>query len=139
MLSIGFHQLLELLLDFFKDINENFPHWFFDNYRNYNGAESKLPVDQHMLISLMAPRLVYVAGASRDDWADPKGEFLSCVPASPVYELFGRTGLSTDLMPAPGEALHDGRIGYHLRAGDHDMTRFDWKLFMSFARTHKLR
>lgn len=121
-----------------KDINENFPHWFCENYKKYNGSESTLPVDQHMLISLMAPRLVYVASASRDDWADPKGEFLSCVHASPVYELFGLTGLTTDQMPDPGNVLDDGQIGYHLRKGDHDMTLFDWKRFMLFARKHLL-
>ncbi len=117
-------------------INHNFPHWFCKNYSYYNRSAGSLPVDQHMLIALMVPRLVYVASASQDEWADPKGEFLSCVHASPVYELFGKTGLSKTKFPDPGSTIHGGRIGYHLREGDHDMTGWDWKQFLNYADRH---
>lgn len=118
------------------DINKNFPHWFCENYKRYNGKEQELPVDQHQLIGLLAPRLAYVASAAEDDWADPQGEFLSCVHAVPVYRLYDKQGLESDKMPEVGGHLHGGSIGYHIRPGKHDLTLVDWKNYLDFADRH---
>ena len=116
-----------------KRINTSFPHWFCDNYNKYNDNEGALPVDQHQLMALIAPRPVYVASATQDQWADPRGEFLSLVHGSDVFHLLGKKGFSTNQeFPPPMKPLVKD-IAYHLREGKHDLTEYDWQRYMDFA------
>lgn len=114
-------------------ITQRFPHWFAARFAEYAGNEDALPVDQHQLIALIAPRPVYVASAAADLWADPRGEFLAAQAASPVYALLGREGLPEDARPVVGEPLSKTSVGYHVRAGEHDVTAYDWEQYLSFA------
>jgi hypothetical protein len=117
-----------------QQINSSFPYWFTPNFERYNNNESALPVDQHMLIASMAPRAVYVASAAEDQWADPRGEYLSLYHGATVFdEIFGIPIPLVEDMPEVNSPVHTSHVGYHIREGEHDLTRYDWEQFLDFA------
>lgn len=116
-----------------KRINDKFPHWFCRNFRHYNNREDQLPIDQHQLIALMAPRAVYIASASRDAWADPVGEYLSLYHASLVWTAYGFSKLNDAIQPPVNTPRWVGPLGYHLRQGKHNLTLYDWTQYIAFA------
>jgi hypothetical protein len=108
-------------------INTSFPHWFCPNFKQYNENEDQLPIDQHQLLALIAPRLVYVASATQDQWADPHGEFLSLNLASDVFQRLQKsTAGNSSTQPLM-------RVGYHLRDGKHDINAWDWAHYIRFV------
>lgn len=118
-----------------RDINKNFPHWFNDEFKKFGDNEDRLPIDQHMLIALVAPRPVLVCSAQADQWADPQGEFAALKGAESVYKLFGTEGLKAMSQP-PVNTLIDSTLGYHIRPGKHGIGIKDWTVFMDYADKH---
>jgi hypothetical protein len=108
--------------------------WFTPSFTQYAANEAQLPVDQHELLALIAPRPLLVTSGSTDLWSDPRGEFLSALAASPVYQLLGHSGLPPTMPPA--STLLESRIGYFLRPGAHDVTLEDWQALLRFAKKH---
>lgn len=114
-------------------ITSSFPHWFTDRFAAYAGREHQLPIDQHELIALIAPRSVYVASADEDLWADPRGEYLSVVEAAPVFRLYELNSIEQSTMPSLDQPRHIGATGYHIRRGKHNLTDQDWRYFLDFV------
>ncbi|WBL23374.1 glucuronyl esterase domain-containing protein [Zunongwangia sp. HRR-M8] len=114
-------------------LNNGNRHWFSKKFKEFNLNEEKLPFDQHMVLSLIAPRPVYIASAEVDPGSDPEGEFLSAKLASPVYNLFGITAFSNIHFPEVNRPMLKEGMGYHIRSGTHDITKYDWEQFLKFA------
>ena len=116
-----------------EKITNRFPYWFARNFQSFRGNDSLLLVDQEMLLSLVAPRSLYVASASKDAWADPEGEYLSFYKSQAIYSLYDSTLEIPYKYPAPKEANEYGSMAYHLRAGEHEILRWDWERYILFA------
>jgi len=120
-----------------KHLEDSFPYWFCANYAKWVDRDTEIPVDGNLMLSLMAPRPLYVASAEGDQWSDPKGEFLSAVSASRVYELLRKPGIGTATMPPVDQPTDQSRfVAYHVRSGKHDVTAFDWDEYLNFLDAH---
>ncbi len=101
-------------------INAAFPHWFDDVFPSFAGKESRLPVDQHALVALVAPRRVLLSEGDDDSWADPPGSKASLELAAPAWRLH-----SAD--PALGS--------WQSRPGGHEINRDDWLRFIAWVQS----
>ncbi len=108
--------------------------WFCENFKQFtDDLEDQKPYDQAYLLALIAPRYLYVGSAVDDLDCDPESEFLTAKWASQAWELLGKDGLiCEDRMPETGELLHEGCVGYHVREGDHFLSREDWNAYIRF-------
>ena len=113
-------------------ITSAFPYWFVPQYATYTDRVADLPVDQHELLALVAPRPLYVTSAQEDNWSDPRGEFLGLKAAAPVWALYGYKVNLGD-WPGVDQPVRSGPLGYHVRTGKHDVMPYDWAQYITHA------
>ncbi|MFZ0589544.1 MAG: acetylxylan esterase, partial [Bryobacteraceae bacterium] len=120
-----------------EHLNTAFPHWFCANFHEYTGHPDRVPVDGNLLLSLIAPRPLYVGSAEQDTFSCPPAEFLSTVLASKVYRLLGKRALGpNEHMPPVNHPVIEGNVAYHVRTGKHNVTEFDWEQYLHFMDLH---
>lgn len=111
-----------------------FTHWFSPSYAMYAGCEAqKMPFDQHLLISCIAPRPLLVQGFD-NPWFDTRGEFLCLKAASPVWSFLGVPGLPDVDWPDDYDTAAIGaNLGYVRRDQGHGIAAIDWTWLLDFA------
>ena len=123
------------------DITTNYAYWFNDAYKSYADDVDSLPIDAHFLAAAVAPRKLLVCSAYEDFWCDPFHEYLTCIAASPAWEVQGKAGFvypePKGVNPGPryakiGETMFEGDVCYSLREGGHGMPPADWETISRF-------
>jgi endo-1,4-beta-xylanase len=66
-----------------------FPYWFRPDFNQFVGKVTRLPVDQHLLLSLVAPRALLCTEGTKDTWINPEGSQLTHLAAKKVYDFLG--------------------------------------------------
>lgn len=117
-------------------ITNTYGYWFSKKYAKYASCEKSLPLDQNFLTSLIAPRHLIIGSAEGDIKADPTSEFLSACIANRAYDLYGLQGLiHNGEIPKAKTVLDDGDICYHIRHGNHYLSREDWSVYMNYIKS----
>jgi hypothetical protein len=115
------------------EITEGYPHWFNATYADWNGREEEMPVEQHQLLALIAPRPVLLANARRDQWSDPHGSWRAAEGADRIWELYGVRGLDQDSLVS-GDL--SAELSFYTRDGLHGVHRLDWDRALDFMDAH---
>lgn len=114
-------------------ITTEYPFWFTPKYATYAGRESAIPVDQHQLLALAAPKPVLLGAGDRDRWGDPSGSFRAMLGAWPVYRLHGVPPLTQTKLAEPDLTKP---LAFFMRPGTHGVTTADWATFLTFLDAH---
>jgi len=98
-------------------ITKSFPFWFHPRFREFVGHVDQLPLDQHFVRALVAPRAQLSTDALGDIWANPMGTQVSYLAAKQVYDFLGA----------------GNKIGIHYRQGKHEQNAEDWAALLDFC------
>lgn len=108
-----------------------YDYWYAPRYAEYAFKPKDLPVDGHMLLSLIAPRPVLQIVGVSDVWSDPRGEWEAAKAARPVYGLYGLKGAETDDYPLPGTLILND-MGYFIHDAGHTVLPADFDVMTDF-------
>ena len=112
-----------------------YDYWYTPRYAGFAFNPMEIPVDGHMLLSLIAPRpLLQIVGIN-DTWSDPKGEWLAAKAAEPVYELHGLKGMETADFPRP-DTLILNDMGFFMHNAGHGVFQEDYQAMTDFMNKH---
>lgn len=119
-----------------RRINKAFPHWFNDKYKVYAKKPKTLPLDQHCLVALVAPRPVIETVGIWDPWSSYWLSLKTLKMASPVYKLYDKKGIVgkgkvkkrvSRKTTEPGQLVQIRRPYKHTMNGDY------WNFILDFA------
>ena len=99
-----------------RAMTAKYPHWFSKKLASYADRANELPVDQHMLLALIAPRPLLVSAAAGDWWSDPKGAEAALSAARAAYALYGK----------------EDAAAFYLHKGKHAVTPAEWETYLNF-------
>lgn len=72
-----------------QNIVGSFPYWFRPGFNQFVGKVDRLPIDQHLLRALVAPRALLSTEGTQDAWTNPQGSQLTYLAAARVYDFLG--------------------------------------------------
>lgn len=119
-----------------RRINKAFPHWFSDRYKTFAKKPKTLPLDQHYLLALMAPRPVIETVGTYDPWSSYWLSLKNLKMVSPVYELYSKQGLLGKGKVKKREQFKTREIGRLVqvrRPYNHTMNGDYWSFILDFA------
>ena len=125
-----------------EKINRSFPHWFNDVFPRFAGREDRLPVDQHLLVAMIAPRLLLDTEGTQDKWANFESALTALREADKVYKfhdakgMIGNGVISGDTTFTPENC---GDLVQYRLDETHTLNARYWKAILDFADVQQQR
>jgi hypothetical protein len=115
-------------------ITRIFPHWFTPAFRRFSDKEASLPVDQHLLVALVAPRPLLETVGEQDRWANYDSSLIGLRAAAPVWHLHGAPASAARLGPDDDMPGPDGsRLVQLMLDEEHVLDAQYWTRILDFA------
>lgn len=114
-------------------ITNSYGYWFSPKAATYEGREDELPIDQHQLIAMIAPRPLLVTGSRWDKWSDPEGTLMAVREADEAYELYGSEGTTSTKLD---DNNLEEDLAFYFGPASHGVRGSDWDAFFTFIDHH---